>query len=78
MIEGHDTIMGTYEAMTQRVHDRLPDDPECQRLYMKWNREFRTIAKSGRPTAPKAFRECSDTYAQMKACLELEGVKIYD
>ena len=30
MIEGHHTLMGTYEAMNKRIYDALPTDHECR------------------------------------------------
>ena len=76
MIEGQDTLMGTYEAMNKRIYDALPTDPECQRLYMKWKREFRAIALTGRRESQAKMDEVSATYAELKMCLALEGVEI--
>ena len=74
MIEGQDTLMGTYEALRQRLYDALPPDPECQRLYMKWNREFRAIALSGVRASQIAMMEVSATYRELIMNLELEGI----
>ena len=74
MIEGRDTLMGTFESMNKMLYDALPKDPECQRLYMKWKREFRAIAKSGQPASKQAMDEVSATYRELKMNLELEGV----
>lgn len=76
MIEGHDTLMGTYDAMVQKIYDPLPADPECQRLFMKWKREFRAIAISGQRPAQADLRECAETYAELRMNLTLEGVEI--
>jgi len=76
MIEGQDTLMGTYEAMNKRLYDLLPTDPECQRLYMKWKREFRAIALTGRRESQAKMDEVSATYAELKMNLSLEGIEI--
>ena len=74
MIEGRDTLMGTYDNMVQRIYDVLPTDPECQRLFMKWKREFRAIALSGVRASQIAMSEVSATYREMIMNLELEGI----
>ena len=76
MIEGQDTLMGTYEAMNKKIYDLLPTDPECQRLYMKWKREFRAIALTGRREPQAKMDEVSATYAELKMNLSLEGIEI--
>lgn len=77
MIEGRDTLMGTYDAMVKRIYDLLPTDPECQRLFMKWKGEFRSIARTGRSPGVLEFRECSATYRDLILNLQLEGIEIY-
>ena len=76
MIEGQDTLTGTFEAMNKRLYDALPADPECQRLYMKWKREFRAIALTGRRESQAKMDEVSATYAELKMNLSLEGIEI--
>lgn len=76
MIEGRDTLMGTYDAMVQKIYDLLPADPECQRLFMKWKREFRAFAKSGWPVSRPVMDEVSATYFELKMNLELEGIQL--
>jgi hypothetical protein len=63
MIEGQDTLMGTYEAMNKR-------------LYMKWKREFRAVALTGRREYQAKMDEVSATYAELKMNLSLEGIEI--
>ena len=76
MIEGHHTLMGTYEAMNKRIYDALPTDPECQRLYMKWKREFRAIALSGARASQITMMEVSATYRELIMNLALEGIVV--